>query len=189
MKKISFFSFSLLLGLCITLMFSGCDKDKVVDTPPISDNVLVSKSFKVDDLKDSVKYNYPGEIETFFELLKCSYVVSNITSGTVKYHIKIERIEAVPEHIMEYCVAEACHRHKVSERPEEWRITEFPATFNVGGKTNPNTDGYIGMMPAISIVDATPGLNKFRVTYYNAEDESDFVRFTLIFNFLDVPFQ
>jgi hypothetical protein len=182
MKKTPFFYYSLLVGLLVLFTFSACkDKDdddtKKPETKP---------SFEVIELIDSVAGNYLvcGDASS---PLKCSYIVRNRTKDTIKYHIKLEKIQTEPDHFIEYCIGAVCVNQKVSAMLPIWS-SDFPLTFIPNGQTNPDANSYIKMWSKnpLSIDDTFPpkaGMNRFRVTYYNVADETDFVSFVLTYNF------
>jgi hypothetical protein len=188
MKKTPFYYYFLILGLFITLIFSACKDEPHIEPP--SDNVLKSKSFEVIDLHDSVAGNYSSYPKIGFgggysSSLKCSYIVRNITSDTIKYHIKLERLEANLEHYMQYCIGTACETPKVSDMPNPWTTAPFPNTFLPNGQTDAMNNSYIGMWSGAGAATTQPGLNKFRVTYSNAFNTSDYVTFVLTYNFYE----
>ena len=187
MKRTSFFYYSLMLGVFVALTFTACDDPK----DPEPTNPLESKSFKVTDLDSVAKGNfsehaYSSEFDTY---LKCKYVVHNKTNDSVKYHIKLEKIEAEPSHQIMFCILESCVQNAVSVIFPGLGLphtTTEPKTFTPKGAEGSTTypdDSYIKMWSGASIEDSKPGVNKFRLTYSNANDPSDYVTFVLSFNF------
>ena len=191
MKKTSFFYYSLMLGLCVSLIFTACKDDDKDSIKPKTE--LESKSFIVTLLNDSVAGPYlnhtiSNDFGEVFPLI-CTYIVKNKTNGNVDFHIKIEKLQAEPDHYMYYCIGNSCPQdpQKVSTKPDVWIDTEdWAKTFAPGEETNPDGNSYIKMYSGNNPLDAIPGLNKFRITYYNEKDESDYVRFVLTFNFLPI---
>ena len=196
MKKTSFFCYLLMLGFFISLTFNACKDDPEIPPPTTNGNILKSKSFEVTELNDSVSGDFAlhfHQPDTNFDPpiqklpLKCSYVVRNITNDKVKYHTKIEAIESIFTHKIEQCMGDACLTNTVSEMFGlfgEWKSnSNWPNVFVPNGTTHPDLNSYIKMWAGETAEDVVPGLNKFRVTYTNAADATDYVSFILTFNF------
>ncbi|MCL2039823.1 MAG: hypothetical protein FWG85_05280 [Bacteroidetes bacterium] len=185
MKKTSFF-YVLIVGLIIN--FNSC-KDPVTHPDPPKSTGLESKSFIVEELKDSVAGHYADYIKSETETensLKCSYSVRNKTNNTINYNVSIERVQAEPLHIIIHCILVCIAPTNMSNFFGLTGVWEpgFSGSFLPEGKTYPATDSYIQMWSGEGFM-AGPGLNKLKVTYTNENDPSDYVYFTLTFNFFE----
>jgi len=185
MKKTPFFYYLLILGLFISLAFNAC-KDPVDPPKP-------SKSFEVTLLKDSVYGEYPS----YFYIqggspasLKCTYIVRNVKNDSVRYHVKIEALESVLTHRMTLCIGMTCEEATIADLfgfLGVWpKNIGLPNVFAPKQATDPATNSYLEMWAGSDSAENTkPGINKFRVTYTNADDPTDYVSFILTFNFYD----
>ena len=176
MKKTSFF-YLLMAGLII---FTAC-KDPVEPKPTTTG--LESKSFIVEQLKDSVAGNYADYVKSE-NSLKCSYIVRNKTNATIQYNVSIAKLQFEPSHWITHCIGSCILPTQMSYFADLWdpgNSTDLVP----GGQTNPEMDSYIEMWSGESSLTCKPGINKLKVTYTNAKDPTDFVYFTLTFNFFE----
>lgn len=180
MKKISFF-YVLIIGLIINFTFNGCKEDPIPPPPPPNDG-LESKSFIVEQLKDSVAGYYKDNVD-IATALECSYILRNKTNDIIEYNVSIERVQAEPSHSIIHCIVVCISPMNMTNFFDDmgkW-TPGFSYTISPNAQTNPKADSYIKMWTG----NEMPGVDKLKITYSNANDPTDFVYFTLTFNFFE----
>lgn len=149
------------------------------------ENILSSASFEVvGGITDSAS-GYYADHGNQTEGIYGAFTIKNISRYSLNYYVIVEKIAMPDNHMAGICIGECAYIFG-KDLPE---TRNFPPAggsieLKAGATTNREVDSYIKLSAGndattINPVAATPGQTMLRVTYVNAADETDFIRFKL----------